>query len=188
VSNKEDLTNGRTEVYAYGIEALFSAVYNYIPLLIFGHILGHPLETLVIYLTFSILRINGGGKHANTRFACFITTQFMYFIAFGFAVILKDFAWILIIVSLLLGVSLVPIIPKPSEKSLSRGFKDFLFRERFIKILISLFILSIIFNEFNLYILSNSISFGIIALKVLLLDKTEEIIDKIWEVLYNGEY
>lgn len=187
ISTDEDRRNGRREVYAYGIEALFSLIYNFIPLLIYGYISNNVMGAVLMYITFSMLRVNGGGQHCHTRGSCFITTQFFYLTSFSLALLLQDFSGTLIIFSLGAGLTLVPIVPKPSKMSPSRGYViDSTFKERFLEILIILFILSVILNGFGLHAISSSISFGIIAIKILLADKTEDIIEKIWEVIYSG--
>ena len=58
------------EVYAYGVELLFSAATNFALALAIGLAMHTLLPCAVFLLVFAVLRRNTGGYHANSHFGC----------------------------------------------------------------------------------------------------------------------
>ncbi|HBI86153.1 MAG TPA: hypothetical protein DDX71_07735 [Ruminococcus sp.] len=58
------------EVYAYGVELLFSAVTNFALALVIGLVMHTLLPCTVFLAVFAVLRRNTGGYHAKTHFGC----------------------------------------------------------------------------------------------------------------------
>lgn len=59
------------EVYEFGLEKLFSTLTNFAFVLCFGFLFGTPLQSLVFYVAYSMLRVYAGGYHAEKPLICF---------------------------------------------------------------------------------------------------------------------
>ena len=63
------------ELYAYGFYILISKLLFFIIALIFGAILNIVFESIVFYVSFSIIRAYAGGVHADKEWKCFLYTS-----------------------------------------------------------------------------------------------------------------
>ena len=63
------------ELYAYGFYILISKLLFLIIALILGVILNIVFESIVFYVSFSIIRAYAGGVHANREWKCFLYTS-----------------------------------------------------------------------------------------------------------------
>lgn len=60
------------ELIAFGLDKLFSTILCFVIAFALGLFFGVPLEVLVFYASFYVLRIYAGGYHADTQLRCFI--------------------------------------------------------------------------------------------------------------------
>lgn len=58
--------------YEYGLNALYSSVFNLIGTLIVFSVFGYLKEVLILIAFFAVLRTFSGGYHAKTRLRCFM--------------------------------------------------------------------------------------------------------------------
>jgi len=67
---KETITEDKFEIYAFGMEMLFSTILNGILVLIASLVLGVFFETVLMLIPFMIIRSKAGGFHAKTHWGC----------------------------------------------------------------------------------------------------------------------
>ncbi len=115
------------ELYAYGFYVLISKLLFLIISLILGVILNIVLESLVFYVSFSIIRAYAGGVHADKEWKCFVyTTIALLICALGIKVLINLKPTVLFAVILMIS-SLIIIIISPldtKEKPLSAKEKE----------------------------------------------------------------
>ncbi len=110
------------ELYAYGFYVLISKLLFLIISLILGVILNIVLESLVFYVSFSIIRAYAGGVHADKEWKCFVYTTIALLICALGIKLLINFEPTCVYVSMLIASSLLIIIFSPldtEEKPLS---------------------------------------------------------------------
>lgn len=66
------------EVYSYGFEILISEIIGWSIIAILMIILHKYYETLVFFVTYTLIRIHAGGYHANSHLKCFILFSISY--------------------------------------------------------------------------------------------------------------
>lgn len=77
---KNIIESNEREIYIYGCEALFSALSNFIIVILCGLIMGELVNTLIFFLVFLMMRKYCGGYHARTHLKCnliFISNVFI---------------------------------------------------------------------------------------------------------------
>lgn len=62
------------ELYVYGFFLLITRFFFFLVTVIFGCLLGIPLESVIFYIVFILLRSYAGGVHAKTEMACTLWT------------------------------------------------------------------------------------------------------------------
>lgn len=72
------------ELYVYGFFLLITRFFFFLVTVIFGCLLGIPLESVIFYIVFILLRSYAGGVHAKTEVACTIWTT----VAMGIAMVI----------------------------------------------------------------------------------------------------
>lgn len=173
--NEED-----KELFRYSVFSILSQ------LITFGFGFGlsvlfkYPLEYIFVIFTFVLLRSNAGGYHCQTYRDCFFTSNTLYLIGCLISLLFNEYHNILLIISILSGIYILPICPKPSENSPSRGrTEDLRFRKRYSLSFIFIIILNLIFINLNMFDISSSISSGVIISSFIVSDFGEYIIKKV---------
>ena len=64
----------KQELYTYALEIFLSSTLHIFTTLFIGFICGMPLESLTMYLVFSLVRRYAGGFHAKTPLRCYLTS------------------------------------------------------------------------------------------------------------------
>ncbi len=122
IINEDDV-----ELYAYGFYILISKLLFLIIALILGVILNIVFESIVFYVSFSIIRAYAGGVHANKEWKCFLYTSVSIIMcALGIKVFINLKPTVLFAVILMIS-SLIIIIISPldtKEKPLSAKEKE----------------------------------------------------------------
>ena len=115
------------ELYAYGFYILISKLLFLIIALILGVILNIVFESIVFYVSFSIIRAYAGGVHANKEWKCFLYTSIsIVMCALGIKVLINQKPTVFFAVILMIS-SLIIIIISPldtKEKPLSAKEKE----------------------------------------------------------------
>lgn len=115
------------ELYAYGFYILISKLLFLIIALILGVILNIVFESIVFYVSFSIIRAYAGGVHANKEWKCFLYTSIsIVMCALGIKVLINLKPTVFFAVILMIS-SLIIIIISPldtKEKPLSAKEKE----------------------------------------------------------------
>lgn len=79
--DKEVIAFEDWEVYMYGLQMLISGAVKFIGFMAIAWMLGWVVEALVFIITFSMLRVNAGGYHADTYLKCFVITSGFAFLS-----------------------------------------------------------------------------------------------------------
>lgn len=66
------ISDDAREVHEYGFEKLLASAVNFMFAFGFGLLLGIPLQALIFYVAYSLLRVYAGGYHADTQLRCFL--------------------------------------------------------------------------------------------------------------------
>ena len=77
--NKGVISSDEEEVCTYGLFMLFSHISLFIVTLIFGLILKRPLESILFYIQFQVIRRYGGGYHASVEWRCNVLSALSMF-------------------------------------------------------------------------------------------------------------
>ncbi len=111
------ITKDEQELFRYGFFLLLSRMFFFIVTLLFGLFWGVPWESMVFYLTFSVLREYAGGVHASKEVSCmFFTTTSMFACVTGIW-LLKTWNSFEIPMTLLLICGVIVIYLSPLESS-----------------------------------------------------------------------
>lgn len=159
------------EIYDYSFEILISSIVNLGMILILSIVFHSFLNTCFFLLSFSLMRANTGGYHANTHWACILTLGMVYVLyLFGLKLILPHLLIYIIptmcFVEIILILWLAPI--EDSHKKLNKE-EMVKFRKRSVFILIILevcVLVTVIMKEMEW---GYSITFGILSVSLSLL-------------------
>ncbi|WP_425270608.1 accessory gene regulator B family protein [Paenibacillus helianthi] len=96
------------EVMQYALNILLNTFFTFIATLIIGWTLNNLTDTLIFYISFSLLRVCSGGKHLKTAAACNIVTFLScslipYFLSFP-----GNYLWIINAVCLIIMIFFAP--------------------------------------------------------------------------------
>ena len=168
------------ELYKYSIFMIFSETFSFLGGLIFSIIFNCVFPYLIINLVFALLRRGSGGFHCPTFKSCFWTSNIMFvFFSILSNVFVNDY-FLLFLISFILGIYIMPICPKPSANSPTRGYKeDVRFRKKYRNYLFVFSLINIISIYLGLNIISTSISFSIISVVFIVSDFGEHFLKKI---------
>ncbi len=70
----------KQELYAYALEILLSSILHFLTTAIIGFLCGMLIESLIMYLAFSLVRRYAGGFHAKTPLRCYFSSVAAIFI------------------------------------------------------------------------------------------------------------
>ena len=169
------------ELYRYSIFMIFSNSFTILCGFILSLIFGYTIAYLTCLITYSSLRTVGGGQHCDTFGKCFLVTNIILILCCIFGHIFSYFPYIIWVFATIVSINTIPICPKPSINSPSRGYsEDMRFRRKFSFRLSILLLLSLLFINFELFLLSSSISAGILILCFVLTDFGEKSISRIF--------
>lgn len=170
------------ELYEYSIFMILSYIFTTSAGLFVSIIFGFTMYYVIEHLTFISLRGKAGGYHCDTFKNCFITTNTIHIIACAIGVLTQKASIVMLIISLLTGIIMSPNFPKPSANSPSRGEEeDERFRKAFVRNLIIISIISLIFICLGLGSVSTTISAGILAVCFLSSEIGESMLNSFWK-------
>lgn len=182
----KDETQDNIDLYKYSIFMIFSETFSFLGGLIFAAIFECILPYIIMNIIFALLRSGAGGYHCPTFASCFWTCNILFVLFSYLSILFSDLYLITFIISIIGGIFIMPVCPKPSENSPSRGYYEDI---RFRKIYRNWFILFILINilslEFEIYILSSIISFSILSVVFIVSQTGEKIIKTIIDIFYN---
>lgn len=168
------------ELYEYSIFLITSYIFTTGVGVILALIFGYLIPYIVSHITFVLLRRGSGGYHCETFRDCFITTNTLYIIGSIGAILTQSIPEIMWFLSLLCGIFVMPICPKPSKNSPSRGYsEDIRFRKKYRNALLLLIILSL-FCINNINLITTSISCGIFIVCFITSSFGEHLLNFIW--------
>ena len=78
------------ELYVYGFFLLITRFFFFLVTFAFGGLLGIPLESVIFYIVFILLRSYAGGVHAKTEMACTVWTTLAMGISVALIKVLED--------------------------------------------------------------------------------------------------
>lgn len=159
------------EIYTYGFFMLISKLAFFIVAIIFGAALDVIFESVVFYITFTILREYSGGIHAEKEIVCDVCTT----LSIGMSVILIKCilkannvlaAYVIIILASIVIISMSPI--QNDMKELSAA--DYLRYKKIICIIVvALVCITVISNTIHIRSIIYAISTGMLLEMVLLI-------------------
>ena len=159
------------EIYTYGFFMLISKLAFFIVAIIFGAALDVIFESVVFYITFTILREYSGGIHAEKEIVCDICTT----LAIGISVVFikciltaNDLlaAYVIIILASIVIISMSPI--QNDMKELSAA--DYLRYKKIICIIVAALVcITVISNILHIHGIIYAISTGMLLEMVLLI-------------------
>lgn len=169
------------ELYEYSIFMIMSNSFTILVGLILSLIFGYTSVYIICLLTYILLRTVGGGQHCETFKSCFFISNIIILICCIITIITYKFLpntiWL---ASVVVAINTIPICPKPSTNSPSRGYsEDIMFRKEFAGRLGCLILISLNLISFGLPLFSTSISIGILVLCFVLTDFGERLVSKI---------
>ena len=171
-------------IYRYAIFGLFSQIFTFGIGLILSYLFGVFIPFVLVTLSFVFLRIGGGGYHCSCFKNCFITSMVLFFVGVFIAFLTSPYPIIMLFIGIFSGIYIMPICPKPSKNSPSRGYKgDIKFRKKYRNTLLFLICSNLLFIYFKLPLYSTSISSGILITSFMISDFGEYIINNVWNFI-----
>ena len=189
IGNKigEGETEDDREVYRYAIFGIFSQIFTFGIAFLIAWLLNMFIPFFIVVSSFVLLRIGGGGYHCSYFRDCFITSLTVFFCGTFIAYLTQDYVISMFIISLLLGIYIIPQCPKPSVNSPSRGYKeDKKFRYKYIRYFVLLMCFNLIFIYYKHFLFSTAISSGIIISVFMISDIGEYILKNIWDIIHKN--
>ena len=170
------------ELYRYSIYSIISQTITFGFGFLLSILFGYVLEYTIVVTSFVSLRSGAGGYLCSKYRDCFFTSNILYLLGCLISLFLYDYSDILFLLSILSGIYILPICPKPSENSPSRGkTEDLRFRKKYSYILMFLIVCNSLSLYFNIYNISSAISSGILITSFIVSDFGESLIDTIWK-------
>lgn len=167
------------ELYQYSIFMILSNGFTICSGLLVSLLFGYFLQYILCVLSYVFLRVVAGGTHCDTFKQCYFTSNIIFFICAMFSFICSIYPNISFLVSVFCIINTIPITPKPSENSESRGrSEDLRFRRKCAFKATILLLISAICIPL-LPIVTACISSGIIILCLVLTNFGERVISKL---------
>lgn len=189
IGNKigEGETEDDKEIYRYAVFGIFSQIFTFGIAFLIAWLLNMFIPFFIVVSSFVLLRIGGGGYHCSCFRDCFITSLTVFFCGTFIAYLTQNYAISMFIISLLLGIYIIPQCPKPSINSPSRGYKeDKKFRYKYIRYFVLLMCFNLIFIYYKHFLFSTAISSGIIISVFMISDIGEYILKNIWDIIHKN--
>lgn len=169
------------ELYDYKIFKLLSHSFDFGTGIVLSLIFGYFFQYLIVLFTFIILRSYAAGYHCDTFKNCYFTTNVLMMVGVLVSKLVLLEPYKIAILILLFGISIIPLCPKPSENSPSRGKEeDRVFRSKYIAYLILLFFVSQALFYFKLFDFGASILGGIFIVAFIVSDFGENSLKNFW--------
>ena len=111
---KEVIAEEDLEIYRYGIIDILQYIFNIVPAIIIGIVLGQWWEGILFTIVFASLRTYAGGYHATTFGKCFVLSMGIFIIALlvmKYMNIPDAVCWVLLVASSITIVFLTPVEP-----------------------------------------------------------------------------
>ena len=184
IGKGEDQDN--IDLYKYSIFMIMSEVFSFFGGLLFAIIFDCVTQYIIINIIFALLRRGAGGYHCPTFASCFWVCTVLFILFSYLSILFVDFYEVTFIISIIGGIFIMPVCPKPSEHSPSRGYyEDIRFRKIYRTWFILFILISIICLYFGLYEISSAISFSILSVVFIVSKTSEKIIRTILRLVYN---
>lgn len=178
---KNVILNEEKDLYEYGLFMIFSNLVFFIFSTILGFVMKIPIEGIIFYITFSLIRNYSGGVHANSETTCTILTTLSIIIS---EAIIKLFAiydihlWAIILI-VFSSICFIGIKPVANSKKRISEYEKKSFHKKTILIICFIIIISSIFLYFNCYNVICAISIGMTLSVILFL------IGKLYQIKLN---
>lgn len=115
-NNYPDYTETKLAEIRYGLEAIYLTITKIIVILLLSLILGIFKESILLLLLFNVLRTTGFGIHASKSWMCWVSSLLMFV---GIPLLIKYIVlpdFILYLISIISGISLMIFAPADTEK------------------------------------------------------------------------
>ena len=176
--------NGDTEedieLYEYSIFMILSNIFTIGIGLLFSIILGYFRYFIFSEISFILIRLVAGGSHCDTFKKCFFVSNIISIISCLIAILTINYSYVMIFISFISCILILPICPKPSTNSPSRGYyEDIKFRKKFAYRCIFLILISIVAFGLDLFFITSSICSGILVVCFVVSDIGEKFINNL---------
>ena len=176
INDSED----EVELYEYSIFMIFSNTFTISVGLMSSLFLGYFEYVIISEISFILIRTVSGGSHCETFKKCFFISNIISIVSSLIAIFTEDICNVTLIISIFSFIFTMPVCPKPSTNSPSRGyFGDIEFRKKMAYRGIILFSISILFLYLDINFVSSSVNSGLLMVCFALSNTGEKIIEKI---------
>lgn len=180
-------------MYEYAIFFLTSFLFTESVGIFLSIMFGYIISYIICSFTFSMLRKSAGGYHCTKFKHCFFVSNLLFALGAITAQLTQEYSFVMWLLATYSVFFMFPTYPKPSENSPSRGYsEDIRFRKKYRNIFIPLSIFSLISSfyeygfvipnvnwEVNNYIVSTSLSCGILMVSIITSDFIEKVLKRI---------
>lgn len=159
------------ELYEYGLFMFLSYIMFFLFSLILGFLFKVPLESIIFFVAFGLIRSFAGGVHADTEMKCTVFTSFSLLFSVILIRLLINYNAIAIVIILVIVSATVLFLLKPvtyTSKEINED--DKLYYKKIVNILTIILIVIVILSAiFKLYNITFSTSVGLTLATVLLI-------------------
>lgn len=168
------------ELYGYSIFMILSNIFTIGTGILISLIFGYFKYFIISETSFIILRVVAGGSHCDTFKKCFFVSNIISILSCLIAIFSLNYSALMVLIAFSSCILIMPVCPKPSTNSPSRGYKeDIRFRRKFAYRCLILIFISIIAFNFDLLFITSSICSGILVVCFVVSDVGEIFIEKI---------
>jgi accessory gene regulator protein AgrB len=182
----EDEEQDSVDLYKYTIFMILSESFSFIGGLIFAILFRCTVPYIILNIVFALLRSGAGGYHCPTFASCFWVSNALFVLFSWLSVTCVDYYMYTFILSAFGGIFIMPVCPKPSDHSPSRGYyEDIRFRKIYRNWLLVFIALSALSIYFGYFLISSTISFSILSVVFIVSHTGERIIRSILRLVYD---
>ncbi len=167
--HKELIASEDKELYEYAFFMIGSYVFFFVLALVMGSFVGIPLETIVFYVSFCLVRNFAGGVHADTEARCtFFTTLSIVVSIIAIRTLIYSDLFIVSICIMILSATIIVILsPVDTENKRLNKQERNLYRKKTIMLTIAIMITFICMTAFGVYNIATALSVGMTLASIL---------------------
>lgn len=167
----ELLASDDRDLYIYGFFLLVSHAFFFLVTLIAGVLFGIPLESVVFYSVFMVIRRYAGGIHAKNEIVCTLLTTTSIFVSIGLIRCMHNCNCIIPLPLMLFfgGICILCFSPLDSEEKPLDSKEMSVYRKASIRFLVLFTLVALFAFRYSFYGIAYAISCGIFLEGILLI-------------------